>query len=128
MFNLYFVRPGAHKNIVRYHTAWFESDFCYIQMELCDGTLTQLQESDPNISKECSLLKILRQVYPKNTPNVQILQLASLNRSGTCSKLSTFIFNPKASSTPIWASSCTEQVFELHPFILSSFYVNSNCN
>lgn len=34
---------GAHENVLRYHTAWFESDYCYIQTELCDGTLTQWQ-------------------------------------------------------------------------------------
>ncbi|KAH7430207.1 hypothetical protein KP509_09G088500 [Ceratopteris richardii] len=30
---------GLHEHIVRYHTAWFENDHLYIQMELCDGTL-----------------------------------------------------------------------------------------
>lgn len=30
---------GPHKNIVGYHTAWFENDHLYIQMELCDHNL-----------------------------------------------------------------------------------------
>ena len=53
---------GAHENVLRYHTAWFESDYCYIQTELCDGTLTQLRNSDSSVSQESSLLEIMRQV------------------------------------------------------------------
>lgn len=53
---------GAHENVLRYHTAWFESDYCYIQTELCDRTLTQLRDSDPSVSQESSLLEIMRQV------------------------------------------------------------------
>ncbi|KAJ7545998.1 hypothetical protein O6H91_08G019700 [Diphasiastrum complanatum] len=29
----------SHENVVRYHTAWFENDYLYIQMELCDNSL-----------------------------------------------------------------------------------------
>lgn len=53
---------GAHENVLRYHTAWFESDYCYIQTELCDRTLTQLRDSDPSVSQESSLLEIMRQM------------------------------------------------------------------
>ncbi|KAG0577684.1 hypothetical protein KC19_5G173000 [Ceratodon purpureus] len=53
---------GAHENVVRYYTAWFESDYCYIQTELCDGTVTQLRNSDPSVSLEHSLLEIMRQM------------------------------------------------------------------
>lgn len=53
---------GAHENVLRYYTAWFESDYCYIQTELCDGTLTQLRNCDPSISQESSLLEIMRQM------------------------------------------------------------------
>lgn len=53
---------GAHENVLRYYTAWFESDYCYIQTELCDGTLTQLRNSNPGVSQESSLLEIMRQV------------------------------------------------------------------
>lgn len=53
---------GAHENVVRYHTAWFESDYCYIQTELCDETVTHLRNSDSSISLEPSLLEIMRQM------------------------------------------------------------------
>lgn len=53
---------GAHEHVVRYFTAWFESDYCYIQTELCDGTLTQSRNSDSGVSLEASLLEIMRQV------------------------------------------------------------------
>jgi hypothetical protein len=55
-------RAGAHENVVRYHTAWFESDYCYIQTELCDETVTHLRNSDSSVSLEPSLLEIMRQV------------------------------------------------------------------
>lgn len=61
--------------MVRYHTAWFESDYCYIQTELCDGTLTQLRDADSTISLECSLLEIMRQVKPCHVFTPQILTL-----------------------------------------------------
>ncbi|KAJ0962797.1 hypothetical protein J5N97_027919 [Dioscorea zingiberensis] len=31
---------GSHENIVGYYTSWFENDQLYIQMELCDQSLT----------------------------------------------------------------------------------------
>lgn len=74
-FELWWVSAGAHDNVVRYHTAWFESDYCYIQTELCDGTLTQLRDADSTISLECSLLEIMRQVNPCHVFIPQILTL-----------------------------------------------------
>ncbi|KAH8953595.1 hypothetical protein BDL97_08G036100 [Sphagnum fallax] len=53
---------GMHENVVRYHTAWFESDYLYIQMELCDSTLGQYAASIPATSLECSLLTALWQM------------------------------------------------------------------
>lgn len=73
--NSWWVSAGAHDNVVRYHTAWFESDYCYIQTELCDGTLTQLRDADSTISLECSLLEIMRQVKPCHVFIPQILTL-----------------------------------------------------
>jgi wee1-like protein kinase len=56
------MNAGMHENVVRYHTAWFESDYLYIQMELCDSTLGQYAASIPATSLECSLLTALWQV------------------------------------------------------------------
>ena len=55
-------RAGSHENVVRYYTAWFESDYSYIQTELCDGTIMQLRNSDSSVSLEPSLVEIMRQV------------------------------------------------------------------
>ncbi|KAL2652408.1 hypothetical protein R1flu_020536 [Riccia fluitans] len=52
---------GAHRNIVRYHTAWFESDYLYIQTELCDCNLTEMRTGG-NLSMEKSLIDMLWQI------------------------------------------------------------------
>ncbi|KAG6553898.1 hypothetical protein Mapa_004815 [Marchantia paleacea] len=52
---------GAHRNIVRYHTAWFESDYLYIQMELCECNLSELR-ADGKLSLERSLIDVLWQI------------------------------------------------------------------
>lgn len=31
---------GSHENIVGYYTSWFENERLYIQMELCDRSLS----------------------------------------------------------------------------------------
>lgn len=36
---------GFHENIVAYHTSWFEDEQLYIQMELCDHSLSSYNSS-----------------------------------------------------------------------------------
>lgn len=52
---------GLHENVVRYHTAWFENDHLYIQMELCEGTLRNWKPVGIG-SLERFLIEALRQV------------------------------------------------------------------
>ncbi|MCO5547332.1 hypothetical protein L7F22_000780 [Adiantum nelumboides] len=52
---------GLHEHIVRYHTAWFENDQLYIQMELCEGILSNKKPASTG-TQEKFLLEALRQV------------------------------------------------------------------
>eukprot|EP00249_Psilotum_nudum_P011014 c22915_g1_i2 orf=220-1518(-) len=53
---------GFHENVVRYHTAWFENDHLYIQMELCDGSLRNWKYDSVGPS-ERFLLEVMRQTF-----------------------------------------------------------------
>ncbi|KAF3773354.1 Wee1-like protein kinase [Nymphaea thermarum] len=52
---------GFHRNIVGYYNSWFENDQLYIQMELCDHSLS-LSKSGPLLPSECEVLKAMHQV------------------------------------------------------------------
>eukprot|EP00250_Pteridium_aquilinum_P002089 c12292_g1_i1 orf=19-1044(+) len=52
---------GLHENVVRYHTAWFENDQLYIQMELCEGILSNKKPTSMG-TQERFLIEALRQV------------------------------------------------------------------
>ncbi|KAL3677436.1 hypothetical protein R1sor_027384 [Riccia sorocarpa] len=52
---------GAHRNIVRYHTAWFENDYLYIQTELCECNLSEMR-AEGKLSVEKSLIDVLWQI------------------------------------------------------------------
>nr|DAD33372.1 TPA_asm: hypothetical protein HUJ06_012223 [Nelumbo nucifera] len=51
---------GSHANIVNYYTSWFENEHLYIQMELCDCSLS-IKESSPFFS-EGEVLEIMYQI------------------------------------------------------------------
>ncbi|CAN6482934.1 unnamed protein product [Victoria cruziana] len=52
---------GFHRNIVGYYTSWFENDQLYIQMELCDHSLS-LSQSGPLLPSEGEVLKAMQEV------------------------------------------------------------------
>ncbi|KAF9619461.1 hypothetical protein IFM89_007036 [Coptis chinensis] len=51
---------GSHENVVGYHTSWFENEQLYIQMELCDTSLS-IRRSSQFIS-EGEILEALYQI------------------------------------------------------------------
>ncbi|KAG9155845.1 hypothetical protein Leryth_004086 [Lithospermum erythrorhizon] len=51
---------GSHQNIVRYYTSWFEDDHLYIQMELCEHSLSMSQSSKSYTEEE--VLEALHQI------------------------------------------------------------------
>lgn len=53
------VFAGYHENIVGYYTSWFENDKLYIQMELCDHSLSVQRTK---LFTEGEILEILYQV------------------------------------------------------------------
>ncbi|CAN6482929.1 unnamed protein product [Victoria cruziana] len=52
---------GFHRDIVGYYTSWFENDQLYIQMELCDHSLS-LSQSGPLLPSEGEVLKAMQEV------------------------------------------------------------------
>ncbi|XP_030543209.1 wee1-like protein kinase [Rhodamnia argentea] len=50
---------GSHENIVGYYSSWFENDHLYIQMELCDDSLSCRKSS---LLTECDALTLLHQL------------------------------------------------------------------
>uniref|UniRef100_A0A7N0SZI2 Wee1-like protein kinase n=1 Tax=Kalanchoe fedtschenkoi TaxID=63787 RepID=A0A7N0SZI2_KALFE len=51
---------GSHENIVGYYSSWFENEHLYIQMEICDHSLSIIE---PRLKmKEIEVLEILYQV------------------------------------------------------------------
>lgn len=51
---------GFHENIVAYYSSWFENEQLYIQMELCDHSLSTNKVS--HLITEGEVLKALHQV------------------------------------------------------------------
>ncbi|GLT42477.1 hypothetical protein SLA2020_164730 [Shorea laevis] len=51
---------GSHENIVAYYSSWFENEQLYIQMELCDYSLSRNKASQ--LFTEGKLLKVLFQI------------------------------------------------------------------
>ncbi|XP_048226427.1 wee1-like protein kinase [Ricinus communis] len=51
---------GCHKNIVGYYSSWFENEQLYIQMELCDCSLSINKFSKP--FTEAKVLEVLHQI------------------------------------------------------------------
>lgn len=54
---------GFHENIVGYHTSWFENEKLYIQMELCDHSLSF---SKSHILPKEEIFEVLYQVNETN--------------------------------------------------------------
>ena len=52
---------GSHENIVGYYTSWFENEQLYIQMELCDHSLSINKYSQ--LSTEGEVLEAMYQVF-----------------------------------------------------------------
>ncbi|CAM6105349.1 unnamed protein product [Calypogeia fissa] len=52
---------GSHPHVVRYHTAWFEDDYLYIQTELCFGNLNEMKAAG-DLSSERPLVDVLWQI------------------------------------------------------------------
>lgn len=50
---------GSHENVVGYYTSWFENEQLYIQMELCDRSLST---NKGHIPKGGEVLEVLYQV------------------------------------------------------------------
>ncbi|XP_050238909.1 wee1-like protein kinase [Mercurialis annua] len=51
---------GCHENVVGYYSSWFENEQLYIQMELCDSSLSISRASQP--FTEGKVLKVLYQI------------------------------------------------------------------
>ncbi|KAI3975248.1 hypothetical protein MKX01_033488 [Papaver californicum] len=51
---------GYHKNVVGYYTAWFENEQLFIQMELCDGSLSIKRSSQ--LFTEDEALEVMHQI------------------------------------------------------------------
>lgn len=51
---------GFHENIVSYYTSWFENEKLYIQMELCDRSLSVSRSS--KLFTEREVLEAMHQV------------------------------------------------------------------
>ncbi|KAL9686109.1 hypothetical protein QQ045_023564 [Rhodiola kirilowii] len=51
---------GSHENLVGYYSSWFENEHLYIQLELCDHSLSILEPSHK--VKEDEVLEVLYQV------------------------------------------------------------------
>ncbi|MCO5561784.1 hypothetical protein L7F22_015408 [Adiantum nelumboides] len=60
--NMHHLFSGLHEHIVRYHTAWFENNQLYIQMELCEGCILSNKKPASTGTQEKFLLEALRQV------------------------------------------------------------------
>ncbi|GAQ82430.1 Cyclin-dependent kinase WEE1 [Klebsormidium nitens] len=52
---------GSHPHIVRYYNAWFESDYLYIQTELCERSL-EVKEGDTQPMAELELVAVMQQM------------------------------------------------------------------
>lgn len=55
---------GSHENIVSYYSSWFENEKLYIQMELCDHSLSNNRFS--RLFTETEVLHAMHQVNPLN--------------------------------------------------------------
>ncbi|KAH7863000.1 hypothetical protein Vadar_011983 [Vaccinium darrowii] len=55
-----FAALGSHENIVGYYSSWFENEQLFIQMELCDQSLSISKSSKP--STEWEALEIMHQI------------------------------------------------------------------
>ncbi|XP_020699928.1 wee1-like protein kinase [Dendrobium catenatum] len=64
---------GYHANIVGYHTSWFENDKLYIQMELCDHSL-----SKGHIPTSGDVLEVLYQIDHVIMMETQLYKLHNL--------------------------------------------------
>jgi serine/threonine protein kinase len=51
---------GSHENVVGYYSSWFENEQLYIQMELCDQSLSISRSSQ--LFTEGEVLQVLHQV------------------------------------------------------------------
>lgn len=59
--NMFSSLIGLHENITGYYSSWFENEHLYIQMELCDCSLSFRRSSQPFTENEA--LGVLYQVY-----------------------------------------------------------------
>jgi len=59
-FVYHFASIGYHENIVGYYTSWFENEQLYIQMEICDHSLSVNKGSE--LLAEGQVLEALYQV------------------------------------------------------------------
>lgn len=55
-----FIFVGHHENIVEYYSSWFENEQLYIQMELCDCSLS-IHKSSKSFTED-EVLEVLHQV------------------------------------------------------------------
>ncbi|KAL6978416.1 Mitosis inhibitor protein kinase wee1 [Sarracenia purpurea var. burkii] len=51
---------GSHENVVGYYSSWFENEQLFIQMELCDHSLSINRSS--NLSLDLEVLEIMHQI------------------------------------------------------------------
>ncbi|KAL5712871.1 non-specific serine/threonine protein kinase [Ranunculus cassubicifolius] len=51
---------GSHQNVVGYYSSWFENDQLYIQMELCDSSLSVKRSSQ--VLPESEILEAMHQI------------------------------------------------------------------
>ncbi|XP_020526066.1 wee1-like protein kinase isoform X2 [Amborella trichopoda] len=52
---------GFHPNLVSYYSSWFENEQLYIQMELCDGSLS-IHNSSSALPYEGEIINVMRQI------------------------------------------------------------------